>query len=181
MSTPVCKIVLAAMVMSATSFVTQARAEDMLFPPATEGCYVGTEITPAGAKVEPTRKPAVPVTAIRLIRAYPQLWEEERDNDSRPHDGGRFINLQVNVTFADAGKGGLPKRFVNGRFDLLRCTADVCDANNYKVERQGDGSVLLRMTGGMNIGGGIYRDDVEQRLPDGHLYRLTPSPMEACR
>jgi hypothetical protein len=39
----------------------QARAEpEMLFPPATEGCYVSAEITPVAANAPPYRKPAVP-------------------------------------------------------------------------------------------------------------------------
>ena len=50
----------------------------MLFPPATAGCYVGAEITPAATGVPPYRKPAVPVTAVRLERGYPQLAQEEK-------------------------------------------------------------------------------------------------------
>jgi hypothetical protein len=70
----------------------------------------------------------------------------------RPPEGDRLINLRVIVTFADAGKHGALKRYANGLYDLLRCSADVCDANNYKVQHQADGTVLLRMTGGMYIG-----------------------------
>ena len=62
----------------------------------------------------------------------------------------------------------------------MSCTADVCDANNYKVERQADGTVLLRMTGGLYIGGGTYRNNSDRHLPDGHVYRLVASPMAAC-
>jgi hypothetical protein len=154
-----------------------ARA-DVLFPPATEDCYVGTDITPTGSKALPYSKPAVPVTTVRLVRAYPELSEEE--TQERPRDG-RFINLMVNATFADAGKNGLPKRYSNGTYELLRCTDDLCDANNFKVERQPDGSVLLRMTGGMYLGGGPFSSDIERRLPDGHVYKLNASAMTACR
>jgi hypothetical protein len=57
----------------------------------------------------------------------------------------------------------------------------VCDANNYKVERQADGTVLLRMTGGLYIGGGTYLDSATRHLPDGHVYRLVASPVDSCR
>jgi hypothetical protein len=151
---------------------------ETLFPPATAGCYVGTEITPIAAGVAPYRNPAVPVTAVRLERGYPQLAQEEK---AAPRtDGDRLINLRVIVTFADAGKPGATKRYANGLYDLLRCSADVCDANNYKVEREADGTVLLRMTGGMYIGGGTY-GGANRHLPDGHVYRLVGSPMAACR
>jgi hypothetical protein len=151
---------------------------DVLFPPATAGCYVGTEITPIAAGVAPYRNPAVPVTAVRLERGYPQLAQEEK---AAPRtDGDRLINLRVIVTFADAGKPEATKRYANGLYDLLRCSADVCDANNYKVEREADGTVLLRMTGGLYIGGGSY-GGANRHLPDGHVYRLVSRPMDACR
>jgi hypothetical protein len=151
---------------------------ETLFPPATAGCYVGTEITPIAAGVAPYRNPAVPVTAVRLERGYPQLAQEEK---AAPRtDGDRLINLRVIVTFADAGKPGATKRYANGLYDLLRCSADVCDANNYKVEREADGTVLLRMTGGLYIGGGTY-GGANRHLPDGHVYRLVSRPMDACR
>ena len=35
-----------------------------LFPPATPGCYVGTEVASAAVGAPPYRKPAVPVTAL---------------------------------------------------------------------------------------------------------------------
>lgn len=150
-----------------------------LFPPATPGCYVGTEVASAAVGAPPYRKPAVPVTAVRLERGYPQLAHEEERPPST--EGGRLINLRVIVTFADAGKHGAPKRYANGPNDLLRCSGEVCDANNYKVERQADGTVLLRMTGGMNVGAAAYDDKADRRLPDRHVYRLTASPMGACR
>jgi hypothetical protein len=152
---------------------------DVLFPPATAGCYVGTEIAPAAAGMPPYRKPAVPVTVVRLERGYPQLAQEEEQ--ARPTEGDRLINLRVIVTFADAGKHGALKRYANGLYDLLRCSADVCDASNYKVERQADGTVLLRMTGGLYVGGGTERDNATRHLPDGHVYRLVASPMGSCR
>jgi hypothetical protein len=150
-----------------------------LFPPATPGCYVGTEITPAAAGAAPYRKPAVPVTAVRLERGYPQLAHEKEP--SLPTEGDRLINLRVIVTFADAGKHEAPKRYANGPNDLLRCSGDVCDANNYKVERQADGSALLRMTGGLYVGAAEYDDKANRHLPDRHVYRLVESPMGACR
>jgi hypothetical protein len=149
---------------------------EMLFPPATEGCYVGTEITPAEG-APPSRRPAVPVTAVRLERGYPQLAREE----ARPPKDDRLISLRVIVTFADSGKRGAPKRYANGPNDLLSCSADLCDANNYKVERQADGAVVLRMTGGLYVGGGTYPESANRHLPDGHVYRLVASPMGACR
>jgi hypothetical protein len=152
---------------------------DELFPPATPGCYVGIEITPAAAGAAPYRKPPVPVTAVRLERGYPQLAHEEENRP--PTQGDRLINLRVIVTFADAGKHGAPKRYANGPNDLLRCAGDVCDANNYKVERQADGAVLLRMTGGLYVGAAAYDDKANRHLPDRHVYRLTASPMGACR
>jgi hypothetical protein len=156
----------------------QARAEpEMLFTPATEGCYVGAEITPVAANAPPYRKPAVPVTAVRLERGYPQLMREQE----RPPKDERLISLRVIVTFADAGKRGAPKRYANGPNDLLSCSAGLCDANNYKVERQVDGTVLLRMTGGLYVGGGTYPDYANRHLPDAHVYRLIASPMSACR
>jgi hypothetical protein len=153
---------------------TAARAE--LFPPATAGCYVGAE-TSAGAR--PSRKPAVPVTAVRLERGHPQLALE--DEQAPRADGARLIYLRIIVTFADAGKHGAPKRYANGLYASMSCSADVCDAGNYRVERQANGAVLLRMTGGMNVGGESERGDVNRRLPDGHVYRLVASPMAACR
>jgi hypothetical protein len=152
---------------------------EMLFAPATAGCYLGAEITPTAPGIAPYRKPAAAVTAVRLVRGYPQLAQEEAQEPRK--EGDRLINLQVIVTFADAGKRGAVKRYANGRYDRLSCTADLCDANNYKVEREKDGAVLLRMTGGMYIGGGSYGENANRHLPDGHVYRLVASPMEACR
>jgi hypothetical protein len=151
---------------------------EALFPPATAGCYVGTEITPIATGAMPYRNPAVPVSAVRLERGYPQLAQEEKEKPRT--DGDRLINLRVIVTFADAGKQGATKRYANGSYDQLRCSADLCDTNNYKVEREADGTVLLRMTGGMYIGGGTY-GGADRRLPDGHLYRLVARPIGACR
>lgn len=158
---------------------TASAEPDALFPPAAAGCYVGAEITPVAAGAPPYRKPAVPVTSVRLERGYPQLAHEE--TQPHPTEGDRLINLRVIVTFADAGRHGAPKRYSNGPYELLRCSADLCDANNYKVERQADGTVLLRMTGGLYVGGGTYRDNAARHLPDGHVYRLVASPMSACR
>jgi hypothetical protein len=157
---------------------TACAQPNVLFPPATAGCYVGAEITPA-AGAKPYRKPAVPVTAIRLQRGYPQLALEEEQ--ARPADGGRLINLRVIVTFADAGKQGGPKRYANGLYDTLRCSAGMCDAGNYRVERRADDTVLLRMTGGLNLSGGPQGAHASRRLPDGRVYRLVAEPMDACR
>jgi hypothetical protein len=168
-------LVFAAMLMLPAAVA--AAEPDALFPPATPGCYVGAEITPVAAGVEPYRKPAVPVTAVRLVRGYPQLAQEEKETPRT--EGDRLISLQTIATFADAGKPGAVKRYAVGRYDLLRCTTEVCDANNYRVERQADGTVLLRMTGGLYIGGGSY-GSANRHLPDGHVYRLVASPMEAC-
>jgi len=169
-------LALAALLLPAAS----ARAEpDALFPPAIPGCYIGTEITPTAAGAPPYRKPAVPVTAVRLARGYPQLAHEEQQ--TRPAEGDRLINLRVIVTFADAGKAGMPKRYSSGRYELLRCTADLCDANNYRVERQADGAVLLRMTGGLFVGAGTELNYATRHLPDGHVYRLIASAMGSCR
>jgi hypothetical protein len=71
---------------------------------------------------------------------------------------------------------GSVKRYANGLYGVMRCSADACDAGNYKVERQSDGTVLLRMTGGLNVGGGT--DNASRRLPDGHVYRLVARPDE---
>jgi hypothetical protein len=175
MSAPARTLALAAMLMGPAG---GACAEsEVLFPPETAGCYVGTEVPPA-AGVPPYRKPAVPVTAVRLERGFPQLAHEEKQ--ARATAGDRLINLRVIVTFADAGKNGAPKRYANGLYELLRCTADMCDANNYKVERLADGTVLLRMTGGLHVGGG-ERGSASRHLPDGHVYRLAASPVAACR
>jgi hypothetical protein len=174
MSAPAFTFALAAVLMLSAT----ARSEDVLFRPETAGCYVGAEIAPA-AGAAPYRTPAVAVTAIRLQRGHPQLALEEEQ--TRPAEGGRLINLRVIATFADAGKDKGPKRYANGLWDALRCSADVCDAGNYRVERQADGSVLLRMTGGLNIGGGPQGADANRRLPDGRVYRLVARPMEACR
>jgi hypothetical protein len=176
MSAPASMFAFAAMLLlPAAGLCAEAEA---LFPPATAGCYVGAEI-PAAAGVPPYRKPAVAVTAVRLERSYPQLAQE--DTLAPPTEGGRLINLRVIVTFADAGKRGAPKRFANGLYERLRCMADICDAGNYKVERQADGTVLLRMTGGMNVGGDTEGTYSSRRLPDRHVYRLAAGPMSACR
>jgi len=176
MSAPAHALAFAAMLLLPAAGLC-AEAE-VLFPPAIAGCYVGAEI-PAAAGVAPYRKPAVAVTAVRLERGYPQLAQEEQQ--APPTKGSRLINLRVIVTFADAGKPGVPKRFANGLYERLSCTADICDANNYKVERQADGTVLLRMTGGMNVGGDTENAYASRRLPDGHVYRLAAGPMSACR
>jgi hypothetical protein len=176
MSAPARMLVFAAILMLPAA---AACAEpEGLFPSATPGCYVGTEATPVAAGIAPYRNPSVPVTAVRVVRGYPQLALEEGLTD---REGDRLINLQVIATFADSGKPGAVKRYANGRYDLLRCTTDVCDANNYRVEREADGTVRLRMTGGMYIGGGPYGANASRHLPDGHVYRLTASPMAACR
>lgn len=176
MSVPAHRLVFA--VMLTLPAVAAGAEPETLFPPATPGCYVGTEITPIAAGIPPYRNPTVPVTAVRLERGYPQLAQEEKEKPRT--DGDRLINLRVIVTFADAGKPGATKRYANGPYDLLRCSADLCDANNYRVEREADGKVLLRMTGGMYIGGGTY-GAADRHLPDGHLYRLVNRPMAACR
>jgi hypothetical protein len=168
-------VVVAVLVLPAASAAAQS---DVLFPPATEGCYVGAEV-PAAAVGAPKGKAGVAVTTVRLERGYPQLAHEE--TRAPPAEGARLINLRVIVTFTDAGKKGAPKRYANGPSDLLRCSADICDAGNYKVERQVDGTVLLRMTGGLNVGGGSYPDKASRNLPDGRVYRLAASPMSACR
>jgi len=168
----------AALPFAALLMLPAARAcaeSPVLFPPETEGCYVGAEIS--AARVPPYRKPAVPVTAVRLERGHPQLALEQEQ--ARSAEGGRLINLRIIVTFADAGKPGSLKRYANGLYGVMRCSADACDAGNYKVERQSDGTVLLRMTGGLNVGGGP--DNASRRLPDGHVYRLVASPMSSCR
>jgi len=150
----------------------------VLFPPETAGCYVGTEI-PVVSGTPSKSKPVAGVTAVRLERSFPQLAHEQAQ--ARPASGDRLINLRVIVTFADAGKQGALKRYANGLYELLRCSAEVCDANNYKVERQADGTVLLRMTGGLYVGGGVGSDSANRHLPDGRVYRLVASPMAACR
>jgi hypothetical protein len=155
-----------------------ARAEPELFPPATEGCYVGTESTPIAAGIAPYRNPAVRVTAMRLERGHPQLAQEEKQ--APRSDGDRLINLRVIATFADAGKNGAPKRYESGAYAQMRCSAEICDANNYRVERESEGVVLLRMTGGLYIGGGSH-GEANRHLPDGHVYRLIARPMSACR
>lgn len=176
MNAKACKLLAAALLMVPAA---SAHAQSgPLFPPATANCYVGAEIAPS-ADAPPYRKPAVPVTAVRLERSYPQLAYEE--TLAPRTDGGRLINLRVIATFADAGQHGGPKRYANGLYDLLVCSGAVCDANNYRVEAQADGSVLLRMTGGLFVGGGIGSDDASRHLPDGHIYRLVASPMAACR
>jgi hypothetical protein len=155
---------------------TAADAQSVLFPPETPACYVGAEVAPAAAAAPARKSAAAPaVTAVRLQRGYPQLAFEE--TLASPKDGERKINLRVIVTFTDAGRGA-PKRFADGLFSVLSCSADACDAGNFKVERQSDGAVLLRMTGGLNVGGG---DDVTRRLADGKVYRLEAKGMEACR
>ena len=128
-------------------------------------------------RIPPYRKPAMPVAAVRLERGHPQLALEEAQ--ARSAEGGRLIYVRVIVTFADAGKSSGVKRYANGIYGVMRCSADACDAGNYKVERQPDGAVLLRMTGGLNVGGGT--DSASRRLPDGHVYRLAASPMSSCR
>ena len=107
-----------------------------------------------------------------------QIW---LGDSVRPAEGDRLINLRIIVTFADAGRHGTLKRYANGPYDLLRCSADACDAGNYKVERQADGTVLLRMTDGLYVGGGTYRSNATRHLPDRHVYRLVAGPMSACR
>ena len=152
---------------------------DVLFPPETAACYVGAEVPPAAAGTPSKSKPAAGVTAVRLERSFPQLAHEQAQ--ARPAGDDRLINLRVIVTFADAGKQGALKRYANGPYELLRCSADLCDANNYKVERQADGTVLLRMTGGLYVGGGVGSDSANRHLPDGRIYRLVASPVAACR
>jgi hypothetical protein len=46
----------------------------------------------------------------------------------------------------------VPKRYADGLYDLLRCSADLCDAGNCKIERQADRTVPLRTTGGLYVG-----------------------------
>jgi hypothetical protein len=152
---------------------------DVLFPPETAGCYVGAEFPHTAAGTPSKSKPASGVTAVRLERSFPQLAHEQAQ--ARPANGDRLINLRVIVTFADAGRQGALKRYANGPYELLRCSAEVCDASNYKVERQADGTVLLRMTGGLYVGGGVGSDSANRHLPDGRVYRLVAGPMAACR
>src|SRR5262249_10519782 len=107
-----------------------------------------------------------------------QLAYEETQPPAK--DGGRLVSMRVIVTFADASKSGV-KRFASGAYELLRCTDDVCDAGNYRVERQADGAVLLRMTGGMVVGGGDYRGSANRQLPDGQVFRLTANTNGVCK
>jgi hypothetical protein len=157
-----------------------ARSEaDVLFPPETPACFVGAEVLPPAAGVA-AYKPAAGITAIRLERSFPQLaYEEWREKQPQKAEG-RLISVRTIATFADAGKSAV-KRFESGAWEVLRCTDDVCDAGNYRVERQADGTVLLKVTGGINIGGGEYRSGNSRPLPDGRVYRLTAKDMSACR
>jgi hypothetical protein len=153
----------------------RAGAEPVLFPPETAACYVGAEI--AGGR--PARQSGVPVTAVRLQRGYSQLAVEQ---DRAPRaDGAREVNLRLIVTFADAGKKGGQKRYANGLWEVLHCSADQCDAGNFRVERQAGNAVLLRMTGGITVSGDPERPNQNRRLPDTAVYRLFASLMEACR
>lgn len=153
-----------------------ARAE-VLFPPETAACYVGAPASDA-PDATAAKRPAVPVTAVRLERSFAQLAYEQTQAPRK--DGGRLVNVRVLVTFADASKSAV-KRFANGPYELLRCTDDVCDAGNYRIERQADGAVLLRMTGGMVVGGGDYRGGPNRQVPDGQVFRLTASANGSCK
>jgi hypothetical protein len=152
------------------------RAEQELFPLATAGCYLGAEVTPAARDAQPYRKPAVPVTAVRLQRGHHQLVLEEQEPPRT--DGQRKIYLRIIVTFADAGKTGAAKRFTNGLWHSMVCSADLCDAGNYQVVRAANGAVLLRMTGGLYVG--AEYGAANRRLPDGRVYRLVARAMSAC-
>jgi hypothetical protein len=159
---------------------SRVQAEE-LFPPGTAACFVGAEVLPVVSGAAPYKPPAAGVSAIRLERSFPQLaYEEWREKQPPPKPEGRLVSVRTIVTFADAAKGAV-KRFENGPWELLRCTDDVCDAGNYRVERQADGSVLLKITGGINVGGGEYRSGTSRPLPDGHVYRLSAKEMSACR
>jgi hypothetical protein len=161
----------------ALPLATSRSDADELFPPATPGCFVGTEVMPAPAGAA-AYKPPPAVSAIRLERSFPQLaFEETRDP---PNADGRLVSVRMIVTFADAAKNAV-KRFENGRWDIMRCKDEVCDAGNYRIEREADGSALLKMTGGVTVGGGEYGSSNSRRLPDGRVYRLSAKDMSACR
>lgn len=156
--------------------LVHARAEEM-FPPGTPGCFVGTEVMPVAANAA-AYKPPVGVSAIRLERGFPQLaFEEVREPDKGE---GRIVSVRILVTFADAARNAV-KRFDSGAWDVMRCKGEVCEGGNYSVERQADGNVLLKITGGINVGGGAHGEGVSRRMPDGHVYRLAPKDMSACR
>ena len=146
---------------------------DVLFPPATAGCYVGAEISRG-------RRAALSQACRAGDRRAPRAWLSPAcaGRDAGAHRRGRPPDqLAGHRDLRGCRQARAPKRYANGLYECLRCSADACDAGNYKVERQSDGTVLLRMTGGMNVGGG--RTTCDRRLPDGHIYRLAASPMAA--
>lgn len=176
---------------------TSARAEpatDMrtLFPLGAPACFANV-FDAAHMKAHPDQT----VTALRLVRGYPQLrMEDETAGPDAPKDAppdqARGVMAQLIVTFRDAGGKGSPKRFaaaVNCTADAgasqLRCGID-CDGGGFSVEREAGGTLRMTIENGRNlrIAGGCTNRRAYRGLgtePGDRSFSLTATPMAACR
>jgi hypothetical protein len=141
--------------------------------------------------------PEQTVTAIRLVRAYPQLRMEDEaagpaNDASKNAEQAGGVMAQLIVALRDSGGKGSPKRFaaaVNCTAEAgaskMRCGID-CDGGGFFVEREAAGTLRMTIEDGRNlrIAGGCTNRRAYRGLgaePGDRSFSLTPTPMTACR
>ena len=177
---------------------TSARAETptdlrTLFPADAPACFAEV-FDAAHMKAHPDQT----VTAVRLVRGYPQMRMEDETAgpaDAPPKDApdqARGVMAQLIVTFRDSGGKDIPKRFaaaVNCAAEAgaskMRCGID-CDGGGFFVEREASGT--LRMTlqddNNLRIAGGCTNRRAYRGLgtePGDRSFSLAVTAMTACR
>jgi hypothetical protein len=176
---------------------TSARAETppdlrTLFPADAAACFANV-FDAAHMKAHPDQT----VTAVRLVRGYPQLrMEQESAGPDAPKDAppdqARGVMAQLIVTFRDSGGKDSPKRFaaaVNCTAEAgaskMRCGID-CDGGGFFVEREAAGTLRMTIEDGRNlrIAGGCTNRRAYRGLgtePGDRSFSLAATPMAACR
>jgi hypothetical protein len=142
--------------------------------------------------------PEQTVTAIRLVRGYPQMRLEDEaagPADTPPKDApdqARGVMAQLIVTFRDSGGKDSPKRFaaaVNCTAEAgaskMRCGID-CDGGSFFVEREAGGTLRMTLQDGNNlrIAGGCTNRRAYRGLgtePGDRSFSLAATAMTACR
>jgi len=176
---------------------TSARAETppdlrTLFPADAPACFANV-FDAAHMKAHPDQT----VTAVRLVRGYPQLrMEQESAGPDAPKDAppdqARGVMAQLIVTFRDSGGQDSPKRFaaaVNCTAEAgaskMRCGID-CDGGGFFVEREVGGTLRMTLQDGNNlrIAGGCTNRRAYRGLgtePGDRSFSLAATAMTACR
>jgi hypothetical protein len=184
---------LAAMLSLAATSVRAEPPADLrtLFPTDAPACFANV-FDAAHLKAHPDQT----VTALQLVRGYPQLrMEDEAAGPDAPKDTpdqARGVMAHLIVTFRDAGGKDSPKRFaaaVNCTAEAgaskMRCGID-CDGGGFFVEREAAGTLRMKIEDGRNlrIAGGCTNRRAYRGLgteSGDRSFSLAATPMVACR